>query len=429
MDNNETARGWRTWSAHARVRTTRLKHRAESASGAVDGGQRLAAVDTLRGLVMVTMALDHTRDFIHAGAMSFSPEDLAQTTPILFLTRWITHICAPTFMLLAGIGTFLRLHRDGRTDRLSRFLWTRGLWLVVLELTVMRLGMNFTLDPGNPLLVLVLSALGLSMIVMAALIYLPPRVLLVLSLTVIALHNLLDGVGATEFGPVAAVWNVLHQPGVFVLAGIPVVVGYPLIPWFAVMAAGFSLGPVLLMEPAKRRRVLLLTGGAMVVGFVLLRTANVYGDPVPWSRQGWAVMTALSFLRTTKYPPSLQFLLMTLGPALIALASMDRLGSHLANRLAVIGRVPLFFYVVHFWGLHLLAAVMAWVRYGRGSFAFLFHPLPSMGGARELFPPDFGYPLWVAYVVWAGVVLSLYPLCRWFAALKNRRRVWWTSYV
>jgi uncharacterized membrane protein len=400
-----------------------------SSEKTASGGQRVASVDTLRGLIMVIMALDHTRDFIHAGAMAFSPEDLTQTTPILFLTRWITHICAPTFMLLAGVGAFLRLHRDGRRDRLSKFLWTRGLWLVVLELTVMRLGMNFTFDPGSPVLVLVLSALGLSMVVMAALIYLPRPIVLVLSLAVIALHNLLDGVRATEFGAFAGVWNVLHQPGVFILAGIPVVVGYPLIPWFAVMAAGFSLGPVLLMEPAKRRRVLLPTGGALVVGFVLLRAANIYGDPSPWSGQGSAVMTTLSFLRTTKYPPSLQFLLMTVGPALIALASLDRIGSHWAGRLAVIGRVPLFFYVVHFWALHVLAAVMAWVRYGSASFAFLLHPLPSMGGPRELFPPDFGYPLWVAYLTWAGVVLALYPLCRWFAALKNRRRAWWTSYV
>jgi uncharacterized membrane protein len=390
---------------------------------------RLTAVDALRGAVMIIMALDHTRDFIHAGAMSFLPEDLTRTTPALFLTRWITHICAPSFMFLAGVGAFLRLDRDGSTAALTWFLWTRGLWLVFLELTVMRLGMNFSLGPPNPVLLLVLSALGISMIALAALIHLPRRELLVLSLAVIALHNTLDGVQASQFGAFAGVWNILHQQGLFTFAGIPIVVGYPVIPWVAVMAAGFAFGPILLTELSQRRHVLLITGAAMAVAFVLLRTVNIYGDPAPWSKQGSSTFTLLSFLRTTKYPPSLQFLLMTLGPSLIALGVLDNVRSSWRAPLIVIGRVPMFFYVVHFWAIHLVASCLAWLRYGRASFAFLLHPLPSMGGPRALFPPDFGYPLWVVYVVWIGIVVSVYPLCRWFAGFKRNRHEWWVSYL
>jgi uncharacterized membrane protein len=390
---------------------------------------RLPSVDALRGGIMILMALDHTRDFIHAGAMAFSPEDLTRTTPILFLTRWITHICAPTFMLLAGAGAFLRRDREKSPRLLSRFLWTRGLWLIVIELTIMRLGMNFSLGPPNPLLLIVLTALGLSMIVLAALIHLPKSRLFALSVAVIVLHNLLDPIQASRFGAWAWMWNLLHQPGVFMVGALPVVVSYPLIPWFAVMALGFSCGPVLLMDTVRRRRVLFTTGALLTIAFVLVRAANTYGDPSPWSAQTSRLFTILSFLRTTKYPPSFQFLLMTIGPASIALALLDRVPARAGSVLAIVGRVPFFFYVVHFWILHVVEAVLAFVRYGRASLTFLFHPLPSMGGPRELFPQNFGHPLWVVYVVWIGVVVGLYPICRWFAQLKQRQRDWWVSYL
>jgi uncharacterized membrane protein len=402
--------------------------RAGDSTGTAAG--RLAAVDALRGAVMVLMALDHTRDFIHAGAMAFSPEDLARTTPILFLTRWITHICAPTFMFLAGAGAFLRLERERSVTAVSRFLWTRGLWLVLLEVTVMRLAMNFSLGPPYPVLLIVLTALGVAMIALAALIHLPRGVVLFVSLAVIALHNLLDPIQAARFGRFAGLWTLLHQQGVFTVGGITFVVAYPVLAWIGVMGAGYGCGPVLLLDAQRRRRLLLFAGGAMLIGFLLLRTANGYGDPSPWSAQSSTVFTVLSFLRTTKYPPSLQFLLMTLGPALIALAWLERHTRNAAvDALATIGRVPMFFYVVHFTALHVVASSMAWVRYGRQSLAFLFNPLPSMGGPAALFPPGFGYPLWTVYVVWLGIVLSLYPVCRWFAGVKKRRRDWWVSYL
>jgi uncharacterized membrane protein len=391
---------------------------------------RLTSIDALRGTIMVIMALDHTRDFFHAGAMAFSPEDLTRTTPVLFFTRWVTHICAPVFLFTAGIGAFLRLQRPGSTKgQLSRFLWTRGLWLVVIELTVMRLAMNFSLDVRYPVLLLVLWALGISMIALAALVHLPRRLLAVSSMAVIALHNGLDGVQPSQFGAFAGLWNVLHQPGVFFIGDIPLVAGYPVLPCIALMAAGFSAGPIFLLDPQDRRRVLLKWGAGLIVSVVALRAINLYGDPSPWSVQPSATFTLLSFLRATKYPLSLDFILMTIGPALLALIYLERRALPVSHPLVIFGRVPFFYYVVHFWILHVLASSLAWVRYGSASLAFLFNPLPSMGGPRPLFPEDFGYPLWVTYAVWVFVVILLYPLCRWFAGLKARRRDWWLSYV
>ena len=333
-------------------------------------------------------------------------------------------------MFLAGVGAWLRLDRHGSRPALARYLVTRGIWLVALELVVMRLAMNFSLSLAYPVLLLVLWALGVSMIVLAVLIHLPGRVLIVVSVAVIALHNLLDGVQAARFGELAPVWNVLHQSGAFPLAGVLFVVGYPLVPWFAVMSAGFAFAPVLRLDPERRRRVLVVSGWTLVAGFLLLRGLNVYGDPSPWSSQSSLTSTVLSFLRTTKYPPSLQFLLMTLGPALILLAAFDRLRARLFEPLVVIGRVPLFFFVVHFFALHALVAVLSFLRYGTASFAFLFHPVPSMGGPAGLFPPGFGYSLGAVYLAWVGVVAALYPVCAWFAALKRRRpQSWWLSYL
>ncbi|MGE0864880.1 MAG: DUF1624 domain-containing protein [Vicinamibacterales bacterium] len=400
---------------------------------------RLTSLDAWRGLIMVIMALDHVRDFIHAGAMTGSPEDLATTTPALFFTRWITHVCAPVFMFAAGAGAFMKVERGGSRAQLSWFLLTRGLWLVVLELTVMRLAMNFSLDMSYPLLLLVLWALGWSMVMMAALIHLPRQALMAISAILILGHNLFDGVRADTLGAWAPLWNVLHQQGVFFLGGVPVVTAYPLLPWVGVMAAGFCFGPVLLMEPAVRRRAMVTTGLVLCGAFLVLRTFNLYGDPSPWAFQPDWAMSVVSFLRATKYPPSLIFLLMTMGPALLVLAWMDRgsgngaQGSGGAGRwlrpLVVIGRVPLFYYVVHFWLIHVVASLLALARYGSASLDWLFMPLPSMGGAAAVFPPGFGYSLPATYLVWAAVVLAMYPLCRWCAGLKAHRTGWWLGYL
>ena len=379
---------------------------------------------------MVIMALDHVRDLIDRGAQSFQPTDLSKTTTLLFLTRWITHLCAPTFMFTAGMGAFLWWQRGGKTrGQLSRFLLTRGLWLILLELTVMRFAYNFDFSGQYPVLLLVLWVLGGCMVGLALLVWLPLPVLLGASAALIAGHNLLDGIAAAKFGSAAPLWNLLHQPGVFKLAGILFIVGYPLVPWVAVMALGFCFGKLYLLEREQRRPWLIGIGAALTLAFLLVRGLNGYGDPFPWRPQSSSTFTVLSFLNTTKYPPSLDFLLMTLGPCLLLLAWLESRPLRAGNPLVVFGRVPLFYFVLHFYAAHVAAALLALLRYGGSAWHFIFNPVPSMGGSKELYPSPFGYDLWVAYAVWAAIVLLLYPVCRWFAGVKARRRDWWLSYL
>jgi uncharacterized membrane protein len=292
----------------------------------------------------------------------------------------------------------------------------------------MRLAMNFAVGT-YPVLLLVLTALGVSMIVLALLVHLPLRLVGGFGIAIVLLHNLLDPVSPPALGSLAPLWILLHQPGVIPVGGVAIVVGYPVLAWIGVMLTGFWAGQVFERTPADRQRVLRRTGLLLVAGFVLLRAANVYGDPAQWAGQPTPLLTALSFLRVTKYPPSLAFLLMTLGPALVALAWLDRRALPPERPLVVIGRVPFFFYVSHFFVLHAVAWLAAWARYGADAYAFLFAPFPSMGGPPALFPAGFGYPLWVVYVAWLAVVAALYPACRGFATLKATRRVWWTSYL
>jgi len=350
---------------------------------------------------MIVMALDHTRDFFHAAALAFRPDDLTRTTPILFFTRWITHFCAPVFMFTAGLGAFLWYSRGHTKAQLSRFLWTRGLWLVVLELTALRLALSF--DFSGPVLLTVLWALGWSMVALGFLIYLPLRVLACLSVAVIALHNLADPISASQFGGAAWIWNILHQQGIFHVGSAVVVVGYPLVPWIFVMSAGFCFGPLVALPPLQRRRWMTRIGLALTAAFLLIRAINIYGDPQRWSTQPPG-MIVLSFFRVTKYPPSLDFLLMTLGPALLLLAWFDRISWSTTNPLIVFGRVPLFYFLVHFYLIHALAIVFQVVPHG-------------------------GYALWVVYVVWFAVVAMMYPLSLWYARLKQRKHAWWLSYL
>ena len=390
---------------------------------------RVGSVDALRGTVMIIMALDHVRDFFHRAAMSGSPTDLSKTTVALFLTRWVTHLCAPAFVFTAGIGAYFWWQRGRTRGQLSGFLLTRGLWLIVLELTVMQIGYYFDLPFQDPVLLLVLWVIGASMIGLAILIWLPIRGLAVLSVAVIALHHLLDGTTATQFGASAWIWNLLHQVGAFKAGSSFVIVGYPLVPWIAIMAAGFCFGPVFSMEAAARQRLLIRLGTAMILGFVLLRAINGYGDPAPWAGQRSPAFTVLSFLNATKYPPSLAFVLMTLGPALLLLAYFERRSVTPASPLVTFGRVPLFYFVAHFYAAHVAIVVFSLAQYGSAAMSFVFQPVPSMGGPRNLFPPDFSYDLWLTYVVWAAIVVGLYPACRWFARVKERRRDWWLSYL
>lgn len=391
---------------------------------------RLVSVDAIRGAVMVLMALDHVRDFFHSSAISFNPTDLTKTSPILFLTRWITHFCMPVFMFMSGTGAFLWWQRGGHTRRqLAHFLWTRGIWFVFLELTVMQFAYDFNLPSRFLILLLVLWIFGICMLAMSPLVLLPIRWLLVFGLLVIATHDALNGIDASRFGAFAPLWNLIHQPGVFVLGGKSILSPYTIVPWIAVMTLGFCFGELLQGDPATRQRISRTIGLSAVAAFVVLRTINRYGNPAPWSVQKSSIFTALSFLNCTKYPASLDFLLMTLGPALLVFAWFDRHPPKITNPLVIFGRVPLFYFVLHFYLIHALVVLFAFVRYGGSAFNFIFNPVPPMGGPAKLFPKDFGYSLTVTYMVWLLVVASLYPVCRWYARIKSSGRSKWFSYI
>ena len=384
------------------------------------GRPRLDSVDLLRGLVIVIMALDHARDFFTE--VRFDATDLSQTTAALFLTRWITHFCAPVFVFLAGTSAFL-YHARGKTrGEVSRFLLTRGLWLVVLELTVVRWAWMFNFNYTSELLfVQVIWAIGISMIVLAGLIHLPVGAVAAVGVAMMAGHNLLDGVAPESLGALGPLWILLHVQGPMPLGGgRSLFVIYPLVPWIGVMAAGYAFGRLLQRPADERRRALFALGGALTLAFLVIRALNGYGDPAPWSVQESTGRTLLSFLNTTKYPPSLQFLLMTLGPSIALLPLLERLRGPLARGVTVFGRVPLFFYVLHLFLIHLVALVVGTLAgYDPRSFLRVWLYLPD----------GWGYGLPVVYLVWAGVVLALYPACRWFAGVKARRREAWLSYL
>jgi len=384
---------------------------------------RLESVDLLRGIVMILMALDHVRDYLAPG---ISPTNLEQTTVALFFTRWVTHLCAPVFFLLTGTGAYLALRRRTKAE-LSRFLWTRGLWLIFLEIVVLRcFAMQFNFDFRLTMLV-VIWALGWAMIVLAGLVFLPNAVVIGFGAILILGHNLLDSVQAASLGAFAPLWNILHAPGFVVTNPRYVVfVAYPLIPWVGVTAIGYGLGAVYGWDPERRRKFLLRLGVGLVVAFIVLRALNVYGDPVPWSVQKSGVLTALSFVNTTKYPPSLLFLLMTLGPAMLLLWAFDKGTPRWLRPVVVYGRVPLLYYFLHFVLVHVVAIALCYARYGQVHWMF---ESPGLAQYPVTSPPGWGYGLGVTYVVWVLVVVALYPVCRWFADVKRRRSDPWLSYL
>jgi uncharacterized membrane protein len=377
---------------------------------------RIKSVDVVRGLIMVLMALDHTRDFFGAGGMN--PRDVGE--PALFLTRWVTHFCAPTFILLAGVSAHLHGARGRSQAEISRFLLTRGFWLILIEFTVVRLAWRFNFDL-NIFVFQVIWVIGAAMVLLAGLVHLPRWAIAAVGLGVIVGHNLLDGIRAEHFTVAGWVWNFLHQPALLRGGSWAAYPLYSLLPWAGVMAVGYALGPIMKLEQARRRRLLLVTGAGVSVGFVLLRATNLYGDPVAWTVQKDWLSTVLSFLDCEKYPPSLLYLMMTLGPVLLALAASEQARGRLSGSLATIGRVPLFYYVVHLYVIHALAVLYAAIGVGDSAWLFAGSPLRK--------PLNYGLALPGIYAVWLLVVSALYPVCRWFGELKQKRREWWWSYV
>lgn len=381
---------------------------------------RLESIDLLRGLIMVVMALDHTRDYFHFPALhGADPTDLTLTSPAIFLTRFITHFCAPTFSFLAGTGVFLSATRGKSKGELSRFLVTRGLWLVLLELTFFYWAWTFAL-PRHDNWALVIWALGWSMVVLAALIHLPVGTVAAISIVMIAGHNVLDSIQPENLGSFAWLWNLLHVPGTFKIGSYSFLVLYPLIPWIGVMSAGYAFGALYRLDDTVRRAWLWRLGWGAIALFVVLRAGNFYGDARLWSGQARPGFTILSFVNCTKYPPSLLYLLMTLGPGFLLLARWDRGIPNLLRPLVVFGRVPFFYYILHIPLIHGLAQIYYHARFGRGDFS-VDNPANS--------PAEAGFGLPVVYLVWAGVILTLYPLCRWFADYKRQHRDQvWLSY-
>lgn len=383
---------------------------------------RISSIDIVRGIIMIIMALDHVRDFFHADAALFNPTDMTKTNPILFYTRWITHFCAPTFIFLSGVSIRLGLQRKTKNE-LAMYLLTRGIWLIIIEQTIFRFIFSFSLQ-YDILIFLVFWSIGGSMIILAALVYLSPRAILIIGLIIIFGHNAFDAIrlapGDTGFG----IWVFLMQSG-FVPPAMAV--PYSLIPWLGIFLAGYGTGTLYLKDfnPEQRRKILFNTGIAATALFIIVRAINVYGDPAPWVVQKNVMFTIMSFMNTTKYPVSLIFTLMTLGPVLVLLSWMEKSTNKTLERATVFGRVPFFYYLMHFLVMHTAALILYLIISGTPFSEVNFSISQSLGGI----PRGYGYTLEWTYVAWFGTILIMYPLCVWYDRYKTTHKSWWLSYL
>lgn len=387
--------------------------------------QRVRSIDVVRGFVMIIMALDHVRDFFHYTAMTQDPLNPATTSPALYFTRWITHLCAPIFVLLSGTSIYLVGLRKTK-PQLTKFLLTRGLWLIFVELILMNFGFSF--DPHfTTVFVQVIWAIGISMIILAGLIWLPFPVILTLGLVIFFGHNLLDYAEADRKGQVGFFWSLLHRPGFFPYDGGSRVFSilYPFVPWTGVMLVGYSLGKWFepQVDPVVRKKRLLITGVCLITLFLALRIANSYGDPTPWNPELTGIKAFFSFMNVQKYPPSLMYSSITIGIGMLLLVIFENMNNRATNVLNVYGRVPFFYYVPHFYLIHLLC-VVAFFASGYGVNDIRSPTVPFL-----FRPANFGFHLWAVYLIWIAVVAILYPLCKWYNNYKSTHNNWWLSYV
>jgi uncharacterized membrane protein len=374
------------------------------------------------------MALDHVRDYTNTGYLFIDPTNMDTTTPTLFFTRWITNFCAPVFVFLAGTSAFLYGSKKTSTKDLAKFLFTRGLWLVFIELTVVNFAWTFDISLSFHIFQ-VIWAIGICMILLAGLIYLPRKLLLVLGLIILFGHNVLDSITMTGNEPLSILWYFIHQDKFMVFKGGESImfIHYPILPWLGIMILGYCFGYFYKKDfsVAVRKKWLLIFGLGSILLFVILRYINVYGDLVPWGEQRNAIYTFLSFMNTTKYPPSLLYTLMTLGPAILFLYSIESVQNSFTRVLVTIGRVPFFFYILHLYLIHLFG-ILSLVIIGENWQELVLTPARFM--SRYL--SDKGYDLWVTYAVWLLVVIILYPFCKLFMEYKaNNRDKWWLSYL
>jgi uncharacterized membrane protein len=389
---------------------------------------RLSSIDLLRGLAVVVMAIDHARDFFMS-AGELEPAANPDIGAALFVTRWITHVCAPTFVFLAGTSAGLMAARKSRSE-LGRFLFWRGAWLILIEALVISTAWTFSplgMEELGGLVrvpMQVIFAIGASMVVLAAAQLLGRRACACLGAAVVLGHNLLDPVwpqtqllDTSTGGPW---WAALHSQTTYLVGPILIRVTYPLLPWIGVMLLGFGTASLFETPPARWRRLLLASGTAAIVAFVVIRATGIYGDPNPWHADASMTRTAIDFLNTTKYPPSLLFLLMTLGPAAIVCAIAEWVPGVVRDPLVTFGRAPFAFYVAHLYLVH-AGSVALGVFQGFDARQFLT--------VFQFFPKGYGLGLPGVYAAWVLVVIALYPLCRWVSAVKDRRRDWWLSYL
>jgi len=385
--------------------------------------KRITSVDLLRGAIMIIMALDHTRDFFHVGAQTGNPLDLSTTTPILFFTRWITHFCAPVFVFLSGTSAFLQSARKSKKE-LSIFLITRGLWLILAEVTIVNLLLTFDIN-FSFIALEVIWAIGISMVILGLMIWLPFGIILAVGLLIVLGHNTLDFYEKDQSTPFSATYDLIHRQGFHPLWGRQLLILYPFLPWAGLMMLGYCLGKVLRNNDAGyRKRSLIIAGMSTIVLFIILRFINVYGDPAPWSPKPTVFYTFLSFINSSKYPPSLFFMCMTIGPALLMMAWWDNIQNGFTKIVSVYGRVPFFYFLAHLFVIHLFSAVTYFMR--GHSLAEGVNPTAFI----KFIEPGEGIQLRYVYLVWLAVVIVLYPLCKWYDGYKTiHKEKKWLSYL
>ena len=390
--------------------------------------KRIDSIDVLRGLAMILMALDHVRDYTNYGYLYIDPTNLDTTTPGLFFTRWITHFCAPVFVFLAGTSAFLYGSQKQSKKTLSKFLFTRGLWLIFVELTVVNLAWTF--DFGLSLHIFqVIWAIGICMVFLSALIYLNRKLLIAIGLIILVGHNLLDGITAQGNDLGSILWYLTHQQGAafFNNGETMLFIAYPFLPWLGIMILGYCFGSLYHKDfnSSIRKKWLLTLGISSIIIFVVLRYTNLYGNLTPWNKEENFTYTIMSFINTTKYPPSLLYALMTLGPAMVLLYLIDAVKNMWTNMLVVIGRVPFFYYIIHLYLIHFIGLIGLLIL-GENWNEFIL--------TSERFTSGYlatkGFDLWVTYVVWIIVVILLYPICKKYMIYKlENKDKWWLSYL
>ncbi len=387
--------------------------------------QRNSSIDFVRGLVMLIMAIDHIRDLIHVTGMTQDPLNLATTTGPLFMTRWITHLCAPIFVFLSGVSVFLAFKKDQDLKKTQRFLWTRGIWLILLEYTIINFAIWF--DPYyRTILSQVIAAIGFGFIILSFLIRWPSKSILISGLIILLGHNVLQNIAVPSQPWVQALWTIVYKNGIIPMGADRIFfINYPLIPWLGIMMTGFGIGYIFLFEQAKRKQWLLKIGLSALVFFVCFRTFNIYGDPSPWSPQSNMLFSVFSFINVTKYPPSMLYALITLGIMFLLLYIVDGNQNKFLDKIIVFGKVPLFYYILHWYLIHILMLLLMFIQ----GYSLQDLNFATFGFGRPT-EGESGLNLLGVYVTWVIVILCLYPLCKWYGTYKaTHPEKWWLRYL